>query len=144
MRTLTASDRSSLIRLASGMPKGDPTRHAIIAGLKTAGLENRLDDRKKQLANAAMSLEGLDGNRLFLKATDALSLALKILWGFGIDVDKVVDSYKLSSKSNTLNIDLTFTNPNGSFSPEHITNSKLRFSYMRSDNGKFEVLAYLT
>lgn len=34
MRTLTASDRQSLIKLASGLPKGDETRKAILAGLK--------------------------------------------------------------------------------------------------------------
>jgi hypothetical protein len=33
MRNLTASDRSALIRLASSLPKGDPTRSAILAGL---------------------------------------------------------------------------------------------------------------
>ena len=33
MKNLTASDRRSLIRLASGMPKGSPERRAILAGL---------------------------------------------------------------------------------------------------------------
>ncbi len=33
MKTLTASDRESLIKLASSMPKGDETRKAILAGL---------------------------------------------------------------------------------------------------------------
>ena len=36
-RKITASDRKSLIRLASGMPKGSPERKAILAGLKVAG-----------------------------------------------------------------------------------------------------------
>ena len=35
-RTLTAQDRSSLIRLASDLPKGSPERKAILAGLKKA------------------------------------------------------------------------------------------------------------
>lgn len=37
-RTLTASDRQALIKLASSLPKGDPTRRAVLAGLvnKTA------------------------------------------------------------------------------------------------------------
>ena len=40
-RTLTASDRSALIRLASTMPAGSPERRAILAGLqKTAGGPN--------------------------------------------------------------------------------------------------------
>lgn len=33
-RNLTAQDRSSLIRLASSLPAGNPTRKAIIAGLQ--------------------------------------------------------------------------------------------------------------
>jgi hypothetical protein len=36
-RTLTASDRSSLIRLASTMAKGSPERKALLNGLKVAG-----------------------------------------------------------------------------------------------------------
>lgn len=38
-RTLTAADRSALIRLASTMPKGDTTRRAILAGLERIALE---------------------------------------------------------------------------------------------------------
>ena len=37
-RTLTASDRKNLIRLAAEMPKGSPERRAILAGLKKAKL----------------------------------------------------------------------------------------------------------
>ena len=44
-RSLTAADRSALIRLASTMPAGSPERRAILAGLqgsatKTAGGPN--------------------------------------------------------------------------------------------------------
>lgn len=35
-RTLTAADRSRLIRLASSLPKGSDERRAILAGLKSA------------------------------------------------------------------------------------------------------------
>jgi hypothetical protein len=38
-RSLTAQDRSSLIRLASGLPKGDTTRRAILAGLAATPLK---------------------------------------------------------------------------------------------------------
>jgi hypothetical protein len=31
--SLTAQDRSALVKLASGLPKGDTTRRAILAGL---------------------------------------------------------------------------------------------------------------
>jgi len=36
-RTLTASDRSALIRLASSLPAGSPERKAILAGLSKTG-----------------------------------------------------------------------------------------------------------
>ena len=40
-RRLTASDRSSLIKLASELPKGSKERRAILAGIKTAGARIR-------------------------------------------------------------------------------------------------------
>ena len=47
MRELTASDRDSLIKLASSLPKGDETRKAILAGLsqKIAAMSD--EDSKK-------------------------------------------------------------------------------------------------
>ena len=39
MKTLQASDRRSLIRLASSLPKGSENRRAILAGLKKARIE---------------------------------------------------------------------------------------------------------
>lgn len=45
MRTLTASDRVSLIKLASSLPKGDETRKAILAGLQV--VKTAADDPKK-------------------------------------------------------------------------------------------------
>jgi len=38
MKSLTASDRQSLIRLASSLPKGDKSRRAILVGLKSASI----------------------------------------------------------------------------------------------------------
>jgi hypothetical protein len=40
-RSLTAQDRSSLIRLASSLPKGSPQRKAILAGLLKSGTYNK-------------------------------------------------------------------------------------------------------
>lgn len=39
-RSLTAQDRSSLIRLASALPKGSPERKAILAGLSKVSAES--------------------------------------------------------------------------------------------------------
>jgi hypothetical protein len=41
-RHLTASDRTSLIKLASKLPQGSPERRAILAGLRGEGPEGRL------------------------------------------------------------------------------------------------------
>lgn len=54
MKNITASDRKSLIRLASSLPKGDKSRRAILAGLnKTAAkkLTLRLDPSVHQEIN---------------------------------------------------------------------------------------------
>ena len=57
-RTLTASDRKSLIRLASTLPKGSPERKAILAGLsKSANPKVVANDVFKALQK---SLRGRD------------------------------------------------------------------------------------
>ena len=43
-RSLTASDRKNLVRLASEMPKGSPERRAILAVLKKTALDFRKID----------------------------------------------------------------------------------------------------
>ena len=49
MRTLTASDRSALIKLASSLPAGSPDRKAILASLdKTANQSSALADSLKK------------------------------------------------------------------------------------------------
>lgn len=40
-RTITAADRTALIRLASSLPKGDETRRAILNGLRLADCGGR-------------------------------------------------------------------------------------------------------
>jgi len=47
-RSLTASDRKSLIRLASTLPKGSPERKVILAGLIKAA---SMDDFSSRIAN---------------------------------------------------------------------------------------------
>ena len=49
MKTLTASDRSSLIKLASALPAGDENRRAILSGLKeSAGPPWNKNTKKKK------------------------------------------------------------------------------------------------
>ena len=47
MRRLASSDRSTLIRLASAMPKGNATRRAILAGLTRLAEEGEGDTKPK-------------------------------------------------------------------------------------------------
>tara|TARA_Y100000389_G_scaffold195725_1_gene227568 strand:- start:29 stop:1273 length:1245 start_codon:yes stop_codon:yes gene_type:complete len=44
-RTLTASDRSSMIRLASALPKGSVERRSLLAGLKKKAYTSRDDEK---------------------------------------------------------------------------------------------------
>ena len=47
-RNITASDRKSLIRLASGLPKGSQERRAILEGLLKVGMEHASEEARKK------------------------------------------------------------------------------------------------
>ena len=66
MKSLTAADRKSLIRLASSLPKGDKSRRAILAGLS-------------KVAAKKVVLEGLDPrtHKEILNAIDKVKRTLK-------------------------------------------------------------------
>ena len=128
-------DTFGQIRLASA--------HRVIA--RKAGLENGVVDRKTiQFANDALQRKGLDGNGRFEKPTRGYTLALDILADFGIELGEVVSSHLFNRESGSLNVDLAFTNPIDSFSPVQIRNTMLHLQYTRLDDGRYEVLAYLT
>lgn len=61
-RTLTAADRSTLIKLASSLPEGSPERKAILAGMKAAGKNGYIAFYKgeKMEVMADTSLEARD------------------------------------------------------------------------------------
>lgn len=56
MKTLTSSDRESLVRLASGLPKGDETRKAILAGLSHSKQSSRPISPDYRISIQAMKL----------------------------------------------------------------------------------------
>ena len=64
-RNLTSSDRKSLIRLASSLPKGSPERGAILAGLQkqAAGWDTLWESVKA-------ALSGIPGLKVAAKHTD--------------------------------------------------------------------------
>lgn len=69
MKNLTASDRKSLIRLASSLPAGDKSRRAILAGLnKVAGRGKASDDFKQNLVEQHLDLASMQGSREQQKA----------------------------------------------------------------------------
>jgi hypothetical protein len=59
-RTLTASDRSALIRLASTLPKGSDERKAILAGLRKRA-EDYLDTLVKTVERGPVEFVESDG-----------------------------------------------------------------------------------
>jgi hypothetical protein len=63
MRSLTASDRSVLIRLASSKPKGSPERKAILAGLRASGSDAEVASTIEALANFTRSVGQSDEER---------------------------------------------------------------------------------
>ena len=63
-RTLTASDRSSLIRLASSLPAGSPERKTILAGLKKADDYEKSVSPKDEFVRNGVPLENLDPKTL--------------------------------------------------------------------------------
>lgn len=80
MKTLTATDRSSLIKLASSLPQGDDTRKAILAGLRAASEEPvALAVQRMEDAQARSGVEGMiKATATRLKATKDPSKALGI------------------------------------------------------------------
>jgi len=73
-RTLTASDRSVLIRLASTLPVGSTERKAILAGLSRQaqsvqfGNAKLLDERGKPIYKGGLARDGSDGDEFIVQA----------------------------------------------------------------------------
>lgn len=80
MRKLTASDRESLIKLASSLPKGDETRKAILSGLKTTSVDKTASvlSTKARAVRDSMEtiLDSLEGDGVF-EPGDYYTMVLK-------------------------------------------------------------------
>lgn len=72
MKTLTASDRSALIKLASSLPQGDETRKAILAGLQQTASEKPARSVKYDI------YEERNGKKTLLKNKSSLAEAEKM------------------------------------------------------------------
>lgn len=115
-----------------------------LASLKTARETARLDQKKRQLVNRVLNLEGLDGNKYFRKPQQGYSKAIDVLQDYGIEMDEVVSSHLFNQPEGRITVDLAFTNPDDLFSPIPITNSMLVLTYHQMQSGRFEVVAYLS
>ena len=95
MKTITASDRSALIRLASSLPKGNPERRAILAGLKTA----RLADIPKAARVFEDSMADLKASAKKLKRLFKQHPMINDDWGQGEAAEELVaDTLKAIKK----------------------------------------------
>ena len=115
----------------------------IVARYLSASV-GKLDAGARHTANARLVQGGMDGNGRFETPSLALAKIGDILSGFGIEWGEVIQSFPLRKPSGRMDIDLAFTNPEDSFSPVDIRNSRLAFQWYRLENEKFEVVAYLS
>ena len=103
-RTLTAADRSALIKLASTMPAGSPERKAILAGLEKASASDpKLDfpsvsdpDRKAATESLYKKVQGFE--RKHGKSKE-VSKVLDLLVSLNAALHRAEESLYTSKKS---------------------------------------------
>lgn len=111
------------------------------------GESPKLASGMRSKANAALMKSGFDGNGRFRSQGHGISSAFDVLSKFGIVVDGHVDGFRVSKPSGSIKIDVAFSDENASSPfdpPASIPNSALSFSWHELENGKFEVVAYLS
>lgn len=159
MKSLTASDRSALVRLAASLPVGDENRRAILAGLQAVRGDNakitrastryaaasaKLDRALKSAVNSDLLQSGFDGTFMWPRLGQALNEIGEVLAKNGISHDTMsADRFRGNDGQATL--DIEFTNEADPFSPTPITNSMLVVTYHEfKETGRWEVVAYLS
>jgi hypothetical protein len=106
MKTLTASDKLSLLRLASSLPGGSPERKALIASLERTAAEYHEDDLKASLKLIGEIDEKMKELSDLLDAryeglgsiADSFSDAAKLSQWLRSDVSKKLNQYKNALK----------------------------------------------
>ena len=64
--TVTATDRSALIRLAARLPQGDESRRAILSSLQSAGkVQKGLDESKPIIMKGLKGVKSTPGQKKF-------------------------------------------------------------------------------
>lgn len=114
-------------------------RHVVVAAAIKMTAHNR------GLANQGLTHRGLDGNGRFRSVSEAISVAFDVLAKvLSIESDGHIDAFFFKRPSGQRALEIAYTNHEDSFSPISITNSNLWITWHKMDNGRFEVIAYLT
>lgn len=134
--------RSRIIRLAHARPE---LRSDLLPLLtKRAGRGRTLDRGTRQRVNKDLTRVGLDGNGRFRKPGLGVSAAWPVLSKYGIEPGEILHADRFRQPSGQFSIDIAFSNPEDSFSPEQISNSMLVIQYTELRDSVYEVLAYLS
>lgn len=106
----------------------------------------KLDPSTKNKAVGLFKKKGLDGNGRFPSVSRALSAAWDALGKLGLGPGQVVSADLFKGPKGSRLIDLEWENTTDDpFMPgARVPNSGLAISWQKMDNGKFEVLCYLS
>jgi hypothetical protein len=117
---------------------------AVVA--KQAPKPKKLDRPTKNKSVGLFKKKGLDGNGRFPSVSRALSAAWDALNKLGIGPGQVVtaDLFKGDKGNRLLDLEWTNTTDDPFMPGASIPNSGLSISWTKMDNGKFEVLCYLS
>lgn len=103
----------------------------------------RLIPSLKRAINKDLMRAGLDGRARFRKPEQGYTKALEVLADFGIELDEVVSSHLFKGPKGVVTVDVAFSNPEDSFSPDSISNSMLRLDFTDVGNG-YEMIGYMS
>lgn len=102
----------------------------------------KLDAKTKQLVNRSLIKAGLDGNKRFRSAGEALAKAGSVLAEHGLEWDEVINGFRLNQPNGHVNVRLALTNQEDSYSPTSVENTSLAFFWDTLETG-VEAIAYL-
>lgn len=112
------------------------TRH-----LKAAGDGSTIANPIRQKVNSDLIRAGMDGNRRFRNAGEALSVIAGVLGKYAIEWDEVLNGFRFGQEKGRASIDLAFQTDDP-FTPVSIRNTALAFHWDTLESG-VEVVAYL-
>lgn len=98
----------------------------------------------RQKVNADLRKKGLEGNGRFRSISHGLSTIHDVMGKHGLELDDVFSADLFRGPKGDRTFHIAFSNPQDSFSPVSIHNSLLKIQWHRHDNGRYEMLAYLS